>query len=100
MLDAKRDMESWAREVPEGPARELLEGVIADPYPAARALLLIATFMGANSEWSGADYLEWIADEVCWGGRLIHPGNDTNTPTYRQLADAAGMEHDGDEEED
>jgi hypothetical protein len=31
---------------------------------------------------------------------MRHPGNDENTPLYRVLADAAGMEHDGEEDED
>jgi len=99
-MHAKTDLESFARDLPAGEGREMVEALIADPYPAARALLMIGIYMGANSEWSGADYLEWIADEVGWAAGMRHPGNDENTPLYRVLADAAGMEHDGEEDED
>lgn len=100
-MHAKTDLEMLARKLPEGQAREMVEALIEDPYPAARALLMIGIHMGSNAEWdSAADYLEWIADEVGWAAGMRHPGNDGNTPLYRLLAAAAGMEYDGQEEED
>lgn len=100
-MHAKTDLEAFARDLPPGEAREMVEALIADPYAAARALLMIAIHMGSNEEWdSAADYLEWIADEVGWAAGMRHPGNDDNTPLYRLLADAAGMEHDGQEEDE
>lgn len=100
-MHAKTDLESFARNLPPGSAKDLVERVLADPYEAALAALRIAMQMGANENWDGgADYLDWIADEVGYTGTFAHPGDSDNNSLYRQLADAAGMGYDAPEEDE
>lgn len=91
---AKADLETFADSLPPGPGREIIEKILADPYEAARAALHIAMLLGAAEDWDGgADYLEAVADDIGYTGTFNHPGDDDNTPVYRQLCDVAGMEY-------
>lgn len=93
-------LEALADSLPErSEARAIVEKTLENPLKAALAALMIATQMGANDEWNGADYLEYIADELSYRA-FPHPGADSTTDTYRQIADALGIEHDGEEDED
>ena len=94
-------LEALADSLPErSEARAIVEMTLERPMKAALAALMIATQMGANDEWNGADYLEYIADELSYTGAFMHPGSDSSTEVYRLIADVLGIEHDGEDEED
>jgi hypothetical protein len=83
-----------------GPAIEVVEKILMDPYEAARAALRIAILLGAAENWDGgADYLEGIADELGDASMFAHPGDDDNKALYRFLAEGLGMDYPGRDEE-
>jgi hypothetical protein len=102
MANAKDDLEAFAAKAPAGPAKELMDRLLADPYEAARLALRLAIQLGADAYWkSGDDYMEWFADKIGDTGTFRHPGSPENLEMYRQLADAAGISYThGDEEEE
>lgn len=74
-------------------ARDVVREALRDPYAAALMGLTVATYLGSNSEWPGADALDAIAGLTA---RVLPPVGDPDTQDlYRDIADTMGIDHDG-----
>lgn len=87
-----------AEQLPKGGARQLVEGLIRDPYPAALAMLKVTAQLGARTDWQGADELEQIGETIA---SLPVPPLD-EAVFWQGVADAFGIYYtpEGDDEVD
>ena len=82
-----------AKDLPEGPALDMIRDVIRRPWRAALATVLIAAQLGSRSSWSGADELQSIGEVLDGAGLPLG-----NHALYRAIADQFGIEHDDEDE--